>query len=132
MSSKNIFYRQWLKKAGEDELSAKALSKVGSPATVCFLSQQATEKLLKTLLVFYEKEFPKVHDLTVLAQLLKPVIPQIENFKEDLKSLSTYYVETRYPGDYPELTWKDATAALKAMEKIKKFVLAKIDTSREN
>lgn len=130
MTSKNIYYRQWLKKAEEDELSAKALLKVGSPATVCFLSQQTTEKLLKTLLVFYEKEFPKVHDLTVLAQLLKPVVPQIENFKEDLKSLGTYYVETRYPGDYPEFTWKDALEALKAMEKIKKFVLAKIDTSK--
>ena len=87
---------------------------------------------MKTLLVFYEKELPKDHDLTVLAQLLKPVVPQIENFKEDFKSLGTYYVETRYPGDYPEFTWKDAEASLKTMAKIKKFVLEKIDKSQQD
>lgn len=34
-------YQEWLKKAEEDELSARALvdAKKGSPSTICFLSQ---------------------------------------------------------------------------------------------
>jgi len=40
--------------------------------------------------------------------------------------LTTYYFETRYPGDYPEFSWQDAEQAYDAAKKIKKFVLEKI------
>lgn len=57
----------WFGKADEDEISAQAVLKNGSPSTACFLSQQIAEKYLKALLVFSNKPFPKIHDLTVLA-----------------------------------------------------------------
>lgn len=124
-------YEEWLKKAEEDELSAEVLidAKRGSPSTVCFLSQQIVEKLIKGLLVFNNKPFPKVHDLLELESLLLDVESGIKDYEEELDLLSTYYVETRYPGDYPELTWNDANKAFVSAQKIKKFVLRKIKKS---
>lgn len=124
-------YQEWLKKAEEDELSVRALvdAKKGSPSTICFLSQQVVEKLLKGLLVFNNRPFPKVHDRLELESLLISIEPEIKNYEKDLDFLSTYYSETRYPGDYPEFTWKNAKEAFDAVEKIKKFVLAKIEKS---
>lgn len=126
-------YRAWLAKAGEDELSTGALvgEKAGAPSTVCFLSQQMAEKYLKGLLVFYGKEFLKVHDLIELETLLLDVDSEIQSFHEDLKTLNQYYVGTRYPTDVPEFTFKECEKAFEAALRIKEFVLEKIK-SRKN
>lgn len=126
MSENNNHYQKWLKKVEEDELSTKAVLKEGSPSTGCFLSQQMAEKALKALLVYRNKDFPKIHDLTVLAKLIEPIAPEIENHKEDIKLLGRYYVETRYPGDYPEFTFEECREAFEAATRIKEFVLDKI------
>ena len=70
-------------------------------------------------------EFPKVHDLLELEGLLLIVEPEIENYKKDLDLLSTYYFETRYPGEYPEFTLQEAQVAFGSANKIKEFVLGK-------
>lgn len=120
-------YQEWFKKAEEDELSINAILKEGgAPSTACFLSQQMAEKYLKGLLVFYNKEFSKVHDLLELESLILTIDQEIKNYEEELDSLSTYYIETRYPGDYPEFTWDEAKKGFAAALKIKEFVLAKI------
>lgn len=121
-------YLSWLRKANEDGLSAEAIlkDKDGAPSTVCFLSQQMAEKYLKGLLVFYEKEFSKIHDLIKLEELLLDIEPDIEKLDRELDLLNRYYIETRYPGDYPEFTWEDAEEAYKSAKKIKKFVLENI------
>ncbi|MBU3965706.1 HEPN domain-containing protein [Patescibacteria group bacterium] len=121
-------YEKWLKKAREDELSIKAILKEGgAPSTACFLSQQMAEKYLKGLLVFYNKKFHKIHDLIELETLLSDLAPDIQNFHRELTILNRYYIETRYPGDYPEFTWSEAQKVFKSAEKIKKFVLEKIE-----
>lgn len=43
-----------------------------------------------------------------------------------LDIFSSYYIETRYPGDFPEFSWRDAEEAFEAAKNIKKFVLEKI------
>lgn len=116
----------WLKKAAEDELSARAVLKEGAPSTGCFLSQQMAEKFLKGLLVFYGKEFLKVHDLLELETLLLDVDPGVRGLHDDLKLLNRYYVETRYPGDYPEFSLTECKDAYEAALRIKEFVLKKI------
>lgn len=123
-------YQQWFTKADEDCLSANAIlkDKDGAPSTVCFLSQQMAEKYLKGMLVFYGQEFPKVHDLLELESLLLEKTLEIKEFHEELKLLNRYYIETRYPGDFPEgFYWKDAEEALDSAQKIKEFVLTTID-----
>jgi hypothetical protein len=46
------------------------------------------EKYLKS---FYDKNFPKVHDLMELETLLLEKVPKINILHEDLKFLNRYY-----------------------------------------
>jgi len=121
-------YLKWFKKANEDELSVKSIldDRDGAPSTVCFLSQQIAEKYLKGLLVFFNKEFPKMHDLIDLEELILTFDQDIKEFEKDLDFLNRFYIESRYPGDYPEFNWNDAEGAYKGAKRIKEFVLNKI------
>lgn len=127
-------YAEWLAKAEEDEIVGKRNIEDGWPfAPACFHFQQMTEKILKALLIFLKQEFSKVHDLTVLAAKIKPFLPSVDEHKDDLKILNRYYIETRYPGDYPEFTLKEAKEAMEAATRIKEFVLENIkEPRREN
>lgn len=117
----------WLFKAQEDEFAGLAILKEGRVfAPACFHFQQMAEKLLKGMLVFYRKSFPKAHDLILLAGLLGALAPEIKEYKKDIGVLDRYYIETRYPGDYPEFTLKEAEQAYEAAMNIKKFVVGKI------
>lgn len=117
-------YLNWFGRAEEDELSIQSIIKGGGAfSTACFLAQQLVEKCLKGLLVFFGRSFPKVHDLLELETLLLNVAPTIKDYEIDLDLLSNYYFETRYPGDYPELTLNDAQVAFTAAQRIKVFVL---------
>jgi HEPN domain-containing protein len=120
-------YKEWFKKAEEDELSIAAILKEGGAnSTACFLSQQMAEKLLKGFLAYHKISFRKSHDLLELETLLLEKEPEIKNLHEDLKILNRYYIETRYPGDYPEFSFHDAEEAFVAAKSVKKFVLNKI------
>lgn len=125
MNKPDELVNEWLEKAHDDELNARSIltHRDGTASAVCFLSQQMVEKLLKSLLVYHQIRFPKVHDFTNLVNLLSPKESEIIRFNKDLKILNRYYIETRYPGDYPEFTWKDAEEALAVAEKVKNFVL---------
>lgn len=120
-------YDAWLFKAREDELAGLAILKerrVFAPA--CFHFQQMAEKLLKGMLVFYKKSFPKAHDLVILTGLLEESVPEIKEYRKDIEMLDRYYIETRYPGDYPEFTLMEAEQAYEAAMNIKKFIVGKI------
>lgn len=115
---------EWINKADEDELSAGVIIKEGgAPSTACFLSQQMTEKYLKGLLVSYNKEFQKVHDLLQLETLILEIIPEIQTLHKELELLNRYYIETRYPGDYSQFSLDECRKAYTAAKKVKAFVL---------
>lgn len=116
MKSKASAWEEWIDKAEDDELSIPA----------CFLSQQMAEKCLKALLVCRNIPFPKVHDLLVLETLLIDVDPGIHQIHDQLQLLNGYYIETRYPSDYPEFTLNEAKEAFGAAEMVKEIVLRTI------
>lgn len=62
-----------LRKAAGDEAALKALSREESiPDEVLgFHAQQAAERLLKAVLAALDRDFPRTHDLSVLAALLE-------------------------------------------------------------
>ena len=68
----------------------------------------------------------KVQNLVELKKLLITTEPAVDELSEDVYLLNRYYVENRYPGDYPEITWPEAEQALAAAMRIKEFVLEKI------
>jgi HEPN domain-containing protein len=120
-------YEEWFQKAEEDEKSTRAIFKGGgAPSTACFLSHQVAEKCLKALLVFHKKPFPKIHDLLQLETLLLKMRPDIKKCHADLRVLNRYYIETRYPGDFPEFTEAECKNAFKAAKRIKKYARSKI------
>ena len=121
-------YLSWFSKAGEDELSAKVIIEGGgSFSTACFLFQQMAEKYLKGLIVFKNLSFLKVHDLLELETILLKDFPDASNLHEDLKILNRYYIETRYPGDYPEFTLRETKEAFESTQKVKSWVLGKVN-----
>lgn len=132
-SNNLILAQEWFARANDDELSAMAIlkEKDGSPNTVCFLSQQIVEKFLKGFLVFKVKRFPKLHQLEELIKLCSEIDNQFKKLKTDAKSLSGFYISTRYPGDYPQFTFKDAENAFKKALRIKNFVLGKLNKLTE-
>ena len=119
-------YLEWFKKAEEDALSMKAVLKEGHPSTGCFLAQQMAEKYLKGLMVFLNRNFPKVHDLLDLETLLLDVCPDIKEIHSDLDLLNRYYIETRYPGDYPEFSKEECRKSHQAAYRVKEFILRKV------
>lgn len=116
----------WIAKAEEDEKSIYAVLKEGAPSTACFLAQQMAEKYLKGLIVFFGKDFPKVHDLLELESILLSFVSDISFVHKELNELSSYYIETRYPGDYQIFTNRDAEQAYQAALRVKEFVLGKM------
>lgn len=121
-------YAEWIKKVEEDLISLESLLKHrdGAPATGCFLAQQATEKFLKALAVYKGLELEKIHDLIKIANTLESVLPEIKQFMERLANITRYYIETRYPGNYPEFTWEECYSAYKVADEVRIFVSAKI------
>jgi len=83
------------------------------------------KKYLKGLLVFHNRPFPKVHDLIELESLLIPLEKNIQDIHNYVVALNRYYIETRYPGDYPEFTQNEAHEAFDAALRVKKFVVTK-------
>lgn len=136
-NEKNLeyFVDEWVKRALDDELNIQSILKHrdGTPANVCFLSQQMSEKYCKALILRYTGDYPKSHNLDELVVLLREHVSDIEErLREDIILLSDYYVGTRYPADIPieSFTWQEAEKAYEAATRIKEFVLEKLKTKQ--
>ena len=79
---------------------------------LCFQIQQAVEKALKGLLIFYGVEPEFTHNIELLLTELEKftVIPQ--DVRQAM-TLTTYAVQTRYPGGYDDITKEEYEKAVK-------------------
>lgn len=117
-------FADWLNRAKNDEQSLLILARQdGPPSTICFLAQQMAEKLLKGLLAFLDTDVPKIHDLSKLLVRVRTFLPNAKKLTPQIELLDEYYIEGRYPGDYPDLTSADLEDAVDAAQRIKQFVL---------
>jgi HEPN domain-containing protein len=119
MSDANELTRRWISYAQADLNAAETLLKGNNcfNQQICFLSQQAAEKAIKASLVFLQIEFPFIHDLDELRNLL----PQDWNCSEqhlDLEILSDWAVRSRYPIDPAPPSLKEAQAAFQQAEAV--------------
>lgn len=122
-------FEEWAKYADEDIMTAELLLREnGTPNQICFHAQQAAEKYLKGFLSFHKKKFEKVHQLSYLLQLCAGINSAFEGLREDIFYLTRFYIETRYPGDFPEFSHQDAKKAYEAALRVKEFVLMKVKT----
>src|SRR5690349_23031669 len=99
----------WINYAETDLRAAHALleSKEFFPRQICFLAQQYGEKAIKAILIYAEVKFPKHHDLDRLRDLVPKGWKVKEQFS-DLAELTIWAIESRYPGDTPDVTEREA------------------------
>lgn len=97
---------EWLAHA-ESDLNLARLAKDREeilPEQVCFHAQQAAEKALKAVLLHRKVEFPFIHDIEALLEIMTQsgllVPPNVAN----AGALTPYAVEARYPGYEEEIT----------------------------
>ena len=91
---------------------------------IAFHCQQAIEKYLKTLLLCYEIDFPKIHDLGKLFKLIKVKDSLLSPIKKDLADLNPYAVAFRYPGD--DITSQELKNAIKITKRLRKILLKRV------
>ena len=104
-------YREWLAFARTDYESAKYLN--GAPFhprplnVICYHCQQAAEKAVKALIVYFGSQgsMPKVHDISFLLNQIKNIIHEKKGISVENElltaadSLSKYGIAPRYPNE---------------------------------
>lgn len=110
---------RWLAYARSDLTAGRALLREPEQyyRQVCFLAQQAAEKALKAILVLLEIEYPFSHDLDRLREIV-PAGWRVKTEFPKLYALSIWAVESRYPGDMPNVEEAEARQALQTAEAI--------------
>jgi HEPN domain-containing protein len=110
----------WLAKARIDLLVCDSLLAQCADLweAVAFHCQQAAEKALKALLVWYQVEFPKTHDIQRLLDLLSDVDSDVVGLVADAAELTPFGVEYRYPGEYPPVERDAACMAVTVARRV--------------
>jgi HEPN domain-containing protein len=106
-------YEEWIDRAKSSlELSQAKIIHYIYYEDLCFQVQQAVEKALKGLLIFYGVEPEFTHNIEILLTELEKftVIPQ--DIQQAMK-LTIYAVQTRYPNEYDEITKEEYEKAVK-------------------
>jgi len=109
--------RPWIRKAEADFKGASLILREDLNDAVCFHCQQCIEKYLKAMLVELGLPVPKTHDLGRLRALLVPHYPAMKRYRRGMLFLTTFAVETRYPGE--SATKRDAAATMRWTESIR-------------
>ena len=120
--------KEWLRYADMDILSANHLNEIQYPKPleiICYHCQQAAEKMLKALILAYDEELQKTHDLGLLVDELSEFVTFSEDILNAADSLTPYGVKIRYP---QELNIKEyhVSKALSDMKTLYDFVASKI------
>lgn len=113
---------EWVSKAEEDFEAARWLSRApaGIFNAIGFHCQQCVEKYLKARLTDSSIAFPKTHDLAVLLNLALPVEPSWSALHVEIRFLTPFSVEVRYPG--VSATAQDSADALAACTRIRQIM----------
>lgn len=120
--------KRWMNYSETDLHAAHALLDSGEffPRQICFLAQQCGEKAIKAILVFEEVIFPKNHDL----DRLRDLVPEGWKVKEqfpDLAELTIWAVESRYPGNTPDVVEYEVRETLYLAEAVFGAVSAELE-----
>ena len=111
---------EWLAHA-ESDLNLARLGKDRDdilPEQVCFHAQQAAEKALKAVLLHRKIEFPFIHDIEALLEIMTQSGLVAPPDVADAGALTPYAVEARYPGCEEEITPSQVAEAIRLAEKV--------------
>jgi HEPN domain-containing protein len=119
----------WLIKANNDIRVIQVLLKNTEEElitdVICFHSQQAIEKFLKSFLIYKNISYKKTHNLDYLQDLCTEQDKDFAKFNFDL--LSDYAVDSRYGDELIIPSDKTALESFNIALEIKNFVLKKLN-----
>lgn len=121
INNKVFEIRQWILR-GEHDLGTAKITYTHLPKyydTISFHCQQAVEKYIKALLIYFEVDFPRTHNLVYLISLLNEHLNLSEALIENAILLNNYSVQIRYPNDIIELTKEELENAISTAESYK-------------
>jgi HEPN domain-containing protein len=100
-------YESWIERAKSSlEIARTRNSNLIYYEDLCYQAQQAVEKAIKGILIFYNVEPQFTHDIGILLEELGAYVNISDEIKKAIK-LTKYTVQTRYPGVYDDITNED-------------------------
>jgi HEPN domain-containing protein len=125
-------YESWIDRAKSSlEISKIAVNDKVFYEDLCYQSQQAVEKGLKGLLIYYGVEPEFTHNIGILLDELEKFIKIPENMKETI-NLTKYAVITRYPGEYDEITKEGYKKSINIANNCLEWIIKTIKECEEN
>ena len=122
---KRTLIQSWYSIAEEDYEVAQHLASHKTPylMAIGFHAQQAVEKYLKALLVSYQIEFPKTHDIGVLLNLIGKINAPLADSLGEARTLTPLGVEVRYPDDISDLQPINVSQVLEVVKSVRNAVM---------
>lgn len=122
MSEKSLS-SEWLEMAEMDLGAAEYLLGMRPVPVeiICYHCEQAAEKLLKGVLLQFDMDPPKTHDLVQLCKLCCGMDARFEQLADACVELTPYGVQVRYPSNL-ELDETDMSSALRECRRIYDFI----------
>lgn len=120
--------KDWIEKADHDLGSAKLIY-LHIPKyfdTIAFHCQQATEKYLKSILVFKEIEFQRTHNLVYLLEILSTQIEINDELYDKAITLNEFSVQIRYPNNQIFLTNEELETAISITDEFRAIAISLI------
>jgi len=125
-------YEEWIDRAiSAFDIASVKVSENVYYEDLCAYAQQAAEKAIKGLLVYYGEKPAHTHNLRLLLDDLKKYTDIDEKVKE-ARHLTKYANQTKYPGDYIDVPEEEYKRALKIAENCIDWVEKKIEENKEN
>lgn len=95
--------KRWFQQAGYDLKAARWTIQGGFYDTACFLSQQAGEKALKSLLYYLgaKRTALLTHSLVEMVQEASSRVMPLAALLDDARELDLHYIPSRYPNGLP-------------------------------
>lgn len=125
MKEKDEFVGEWIEKGDHDLGSAKLIF-LHIPEyfdTIAFHCQQACEKYLKALLIYFEIDFKRSHDLMYLLDLLSQSIEIKESMYDSAILLNGFSVQIRYPDNTVYLSSEELETSISIAQDFRDYVI---------
>ncbi len=110
--------REWLNRAKNNLARAGAYTPDAYLEDLCFDAQQAAEKAIKAVFIRCGLQFPYVHNLRQLLQLLNQQGIKVPKYVWRAEDLTRFAFEARYPGQFPPVTLRPYRRAFRIAESV--------------
>ena len=122
--------KEWLNKADDDYgFACAGIECTDYFGQICFHFQQAAEKYLKTFIIANKLAFRPVHNLLELLAVCRRDDPGVERLTQACQFLNPFYIDTRYPVQWPTAYNRETALKAKEMtEEIRNWILRSLDT----